>query len=110
MVGEIIHLFSASNTNYFTFTLETKTKKEKLQLPEKCAHGVCMSLHSTADGEAGEDGNNHVVVVPPTPLLSCHIAAGSVDAGVHRFTLRPTSGLLRPPAVGNFTGASRPRG
>lgn len=59
-------------------------------------------LHSTADGEAEEDGNNHVVV-PPTPLLPCHIAGGSV----HQFTLRPTSCLLRPPAVGNFTAASR---
>lgn len=64
------------------------------------------ALHSTADGEAEEDGNNHVVV-PPTPLLPCHIAGGSVDAGVHRFTVRPTSCLLRPPAVGNFTAASR---
>lgn len=35
----------------------------------------------------------------PTPLLPCHIAEVSVDAGVHQFTLRPTSCSPRAPVA-----------
>lgn len=68
-----------------------------------------LDLNSTTEETAAEEDENNYAVVPPppTPLLPCHIAEASVDAGVRRFTWPTTSCLLRPPAVGNTVGASK---
>lgn len=102
-----VKLWICSNTDYLIIFTEhiiiMSQNEERLDLPAKCPGSqlkeklkkkrTIMLLYATAPP-------------PPTPLLHCHIAEASVDAGVHQFTWRPTWCLPRPPAVGNVIRAS----